>query len=66
MASLIDRIMNFVRGPQGRKARAKAEQLARSPQAQKARAKAERFVNDPRNQEKARNLLSRLRGGPRR
>ncbi len=60
--ALIDRIMRFVRGPQVQKARVKAEQAARSPQAQRARARAESFVNDPRNREKARRLMSRLRG----
>ncbi|WP_165975827.1 hypothetical protein [Actinomadura rubrisoli] len=49
MASLIDRIKVFMRGPQGQKARARAERLAR----------------DPRTQAKARRLLAKLRGGRR-
>ncbi|WP_433475211.1 hypothetical protein ACQPZP_42210 [Spirillospora sp. CA-142024] len=50
MASLIDRIKRFAQGPQGQKARARAEQIAR----------------DPRNQARIRRLLARVRGGGRR
>jgi hypothetical protein len=51
VASIIVRIQRFLRSPQGRKARARAERLAR----------------DPRNQAKARRLLAKVRGGgPRR
>jgi hypothetical protein len=49
VASLIDRIKRFMRSPQGRQARARAERLAR----------------DPRTQAKARGLLNRARGGRR-
>ncbi|WP_165495163.1 hypothetical protein [Actinomadura roseirufa] len=49
MASLTDRIQRFLRSPQGRKARARAE----------------RYARDPRTQAKARGLLAKLRGGRR-
>jgi hypothetical protein len=50
MASIADRIRRFLRSPQGRQARARAERMAR----------------DPRTQAKIRGLLARFRGGGRR
>ncbi|NVI88534.1 hypothetical protein [Actinomadura sp. BRA 177] len=50
MPSVVDRIMRYAKGPQGRKMRAKAE----------------RYARDPRTQAKVRGLLARLRGGGRR
>ncbi|MFI0355218.1 hypothetical protein [Actinomadura sp. 9N407] len=48
--ALVDKIKRFISGPQGQKARARAERLAR----------------DPRNQAKVRGLLARFKGGGRR
>ncbi|WP_433330386.1 hypothetical protein [Spirillospora sp. CA-294931] len=45
MASLVDRIKAFARSPQGRQARARAQQIAR----------------DPRNKAKARSLFAKFR-----
>ena len=47
MPSVVDRIMRYAKGPQGRKMRAKAE----------------RYARDPRTQAKVRGLLARVRGG---
>lgn len=47
MAGIVHRVRRFLRSPQGRQARMRAERLAR----------------DPRTQAKARRLLSRFRGG---
>jgi hypothetical protein len=47
MPSVVNKIMRYARGPQGRKMRAKAE----------------RYARDPRTQAKVRGLLARLRGG---
>lgn len=49
MASIIDRIKRYLRSPQGRKVRERAERMAR----------------DPRTQAKARGLLAKVRGGRR-
>jgi len=48
MASLIDRVRNYLRTPQGRRNMEKARAMAR----------------DPRNQQRLRGLLDRFRGGP--
>ena len=50
MASVIDRLKRYLHGPQGQKARARAERLA----------------HDPRTQAKIRRLLAKVRGGSRR
>ncbi|MGC5010432.1 hypothetical protein ACLQ2R_06665 [Streptosporangium sp. DT93] len=47
MASMIDRIKNYLRTPQGQRNMEKAKTMAR----------------DPRNQQKIRGLLNRFRGG---
>ncbi|MFB4305259.1 hypothetical protein [Actinomadura sp. GTD37] len=47
---IVDRIMRYAKGPQGRKMRAKAE----------------RYARDPRMRAKARGLLAKFRGGGRR
>jgi hypothetical protein len=48
--ALVDKIKHFLRGPQGQKARARAERMAR----------------DPRTQQKVRGLMARFKGGGRR
>ncbi len=47
MASLMDRVRNYLRTPQGQRHMEKAKTMAR----------------DPRNQQKLRGLLARFRGG---
>ncbi|GAA1877935.1 hypothetical protein [Actinomadura bangladeshensis] len=47
MPSVVNKIMRYVRSPQGRRMRAKAE----------------RYARDPRTQAKVRGLLARFRGG---